>query len=96
VRATVDRDPKELAALADSYRLTGDMPALITVSVDGKKLVAVATLNGEQVHRMELYADTDTSFFAADEGEPVKFSKNKSGQVTAMEIAGAYKAVRIE
>jgi CubicO group peptidase (beta-lactamase class C family) len=96
VRSTVPKDPKELAALAGNYRLTGDMPALITISVDGQKLVAVATLNGQQVDRLELYADTDSSFFATDEGEPVTFSKGKNGQVTGMTVAGTYKAVRVK
>lgn len=93
VRTTVHRDSADLAALAGSYRLLGDTPALITVTVEGQKLVAVATLNGEQVDQMDLYADTDSSFFATDEGEPVTFSKDKNGRVTGLALAG-YKAVR--
>jgi CubicO group peptidase (beta-lactamase class C family) len=96
VRTTVPRDPKDLAALAGNYRMTGDMPASITVSVDGTRLDVVVTLKGQQVDHTDLYADTDTSFFTSDDAEPVTFTKGKNGQVTGMTIAGTYKAVRVK
>ncbi len=89
-RTTVVRDPKDLAKLAGTYRLTGDIPALITVTVAGETLIATITLNGAQFGRMELYADTDSSFFDGGSGAPVTFSR------TGMTVAGAGTAVRIK
>jgi CubicO group peptidase (beta-lactamase class C family) len=86
-RVAIARDPRALAELAGVYRFDVGKPdpVLDTVTVENGKLYTAA---GSTVAKEELLADTDTSFFSRNEGEPVVFVRDRSGHVSGVTIEG--------
>jgi hypothetical protein len=87
MKTAVAVDPKSVAPLAGRYSFSvGGMGHMVdTVTVENGKLFMASRRSMDKV---ELLADTDTTFFTREGGLPVIFDRDKAHHVVGLTIAG--------
>ncbi len=87
VKAVHPTDPAVLADIAGRYRLSlgGPEPIVDTVTVSDGKLFMAA---GGAIDRVELLAESDSTFFTRDVGYPVVFGRDSTGHVARVTLFG--------
>lgn len=81
LRTVVTLDPKALDALVGSYRLSTKPKLLGQVTLEGGRLFLSAA---GVLTKVELLPQSDSTFFAREQGFPVTFVRNRGGRVTAL------------
>jgi CubicO group peptidase (beta-lactamase class C family) len=93
VRTFVTVDPKVLTAVAGHYRVKVEKnPTDVTVTADSGKLFVAAP---PFIQRVQLMAESDSSFFTRDGGMPVVFHRTAAGRVDAITLAREVKGQRV-
>ncbi|MEO8452618.1 MAG: serine hydrolase domain-containing protein, partial [Gemmatimonadota bacterium] len=93
-KVVVARDSSELAGLVGEYALDvgapKPLPATVTIE-DGRLMLDVPT---GSIGKVELLADSDSTFFTRSAGLPIAFGRDRTGRVIEIVVAGSARGKR--
>ncbi len=94
VKTAVAKDSLTLARLVGTYRIAmgGSAFLLDTVTVEGGRLFMRA---GRAIDKVELLADTDSTFFTRNDDTPVVFDHDRAGRVVGLTVPGVVRGTRV-